>query len=646
MSLEQLSQAEIKVTSVGKKEQDLWLTPAAAYVITKQDIARSAASSIPELLRSVPGLQVAQINASYWAVTARGFNSEYASKLLVLVDGRTMYSEIYSGAHWDSIDLPLEDIERIEVIRGPGAAVWGTNAANGVINIISKPASETLGTLTSGSVSRIDDVATIRYGGSFRGQASYRAYARYVDRRPFDLASGMPAFDGADTWRGGGQVEWHESTKDTIRTSGDWYHGRLRTQLMPSVAPSVAPSLMEHEAIAGGFAMSRWEHKATTWDTALQGYYDLQTRTELGGQTRTITFDLDFQQHLAAGRRHDVVWGSELRVTADHFSGVPLLRSNDYKNYLVEGFAQDEWTLVPGRLKLTVGTKVQTGTLAGFQVLSSARLLFATSRTQTMWAGASQAAVAPSIQDKYSQFPLVLGITDGLPIDGTFVGNADLKPEMVTSYEAGYRRRLGESLTVDLASFFSNNLRLQSLGLVSALFQPAPSPHVQLDFETGNGYRARSCGVEAALVWTPVRTLQLRGNYAWMQARTTQVDAGSLSVLNGWDTPRNAWTGMASWRPGDGWSVDALTLSVGKRPINPLPSVGTGPVPASQFLEAYMRMDLVVRRKVGRGLELSAGGTNLQTPRHLEFDAGTGYVAPAYVPRSLFVMVKWTFPKD
>jgi iron complex outermembrane receptor protein len=163
MSLEQLSQAEIKVTSVGKKEQDLWLTPAAAYVITKQDIARSAASSIPELLRSVPGLQVAQINASYWAVTARGFNSEYASKLLVLVDGRTMYSEIYSGAHWDSIDLPLEDIERIEVIRGPGAAVWGTNAANGVINIISKPASETLGTLTSGSVSRIDDVATIRY---------------------------------------------------------------------------------------------------------------------------------------------------------------------------------------------------------------------------------------------------------------------------------------------------------------------------------------------------------------------------------------------------------------------------------------------------------------------------------------------------
>ena len=206
MSLEQLSQIVVTVTSVEKKVQDLWLTPAAVYVITKEDIAHSSATSIPELLRVVPGLQVAQINASSWGVTARGFNSEYASKLLVLVDGRTVYSEIYSGAHWDQVDLPLEQIERIEVIRGPGAAIWGTNAVNGVVNIISKKIRTEMGTLVSGHVSRIDDAGTVGYSGPLWSRAQYSGYVRYIDRQPFELASGEQAFDGAGTWRGGGRL--------------------------------------------------------------------------------------------------------------------------------------------------------------------------------------------------------------------------------------------------------------------------------------------------------------------------------------------------------------------------------------------------------------------------------------------------------
>jgi iron complex outermembrane recepter protein len=190
MSLEQLSQTEIRVTSAAKKDQDLWLTLAAVYVITKEDIAQSSATSIPELLRVVPGLQVAQIDASFWAVTARGFNSEYASKLLVLVDGRTVYSEIYSAAHWDQVDLPLEQIERIEVIRGPGAAVWGTNAVNGVVNIISKKIPAQRGNLVSGHVSRIDDAGTVGYSGPLGSRAHYGGYVRYIDREPFEVAGG------------------------------------------------------------------------------------------------------------------------------------------------------------------------------------------------------------------------------------------------------------------------------------------------------------------------------------------------------------------------------------------------------------------------------------------------------------------------
>jgi iron complex outermembrane receptor protein len=643
LSLEQLASTTISVSSFARKEEDLWLTPAAVYVIGREEIERSAASSIPELLRGVPGLQVAQINASYWAVTARGFNSEYASKLLVLIDGRTVYSEIYSGTHWDAIDLPLQEIERIEVIRGAGAAVWGTNAVNGVVNIITTRTREKREFVNSARASRIDETVNVEADGTLAGGVTGRAYVRYKDRQALELASGARAFDGAGTWRSGGRVDWRKSKRNSLLNSGDVYGGHLRTQLNPSVDLPAGPNNTEFDGLSGGYALSRWEHTGERQDCALQVYFDVQSRRELAGSTRTRTLDLDYQSHRSAGR-HDLVWGGEFRFTADHIGGNPLITAHpNYRNELGDGFVQDEIALLPRKLTMILGTKLQVGTLAGFQVQPSARLLFAPDKRQTMWLAISRAGVSPSIQDEDTTFPLTLGTAEGLPVLGELLGTPNYKAETVVGYEAGYRRRMGETLSVDLAGFFTENHRVQSITFEGAGFQPVPSPHVQAEFLLTSGFRALSGGVEAAVVWKPVQALSVHANYAWMQARTTQVDPGSVSIVNAFNAPHNAVAMDASWSFARSWSADAKVSRVGGTPTNPLPSLDpTHPNPVLA-IPAYTRLDMHVSRKLGRSVLLDAGGTNLLSARHVEFDPSTGYIAAAYVPRSWFVKGSWSF---
>ncbi len=641
LSLEQLTQVEISVNSFSRKDQDLWVTPAAVYVISKEAIAQSAATSIPELLRGVPGLQVAQINASTWAVSVRGFNSVFASKLLVLVDGRTVYSEIYSGTHWDQIDLPLEAVERIEVIRGPGAAVWGTNAVNGVINIISKPAQHTTGMIVSGVASRIDDVALLGYGGAVGDRFHYRAFAKYVRRNPFVDAAGVDAFDGERTWRVGGQALWSRSEREAITVNWDSYGGKLKSTIVPGIALAVGPNGMENESMDGGSTTVAWECRTDKTSRTITAYTDEQVRHELASLAQSRSFDLDYQEHHVAWPRHDAVWGGEFRYTLNHVGGAVLPTALPYYgNYLVDGFVQDEIGLVPKRLMLTVGSKLQEGTLAGFQMQPSVRILWAPDRAQTVWASVSRASVAPSLQDRDAQIPLSLGEMGGLPVVGRLQGNPAFKPELVIAYEAGYRRRLGSSLTLDLAGFFNDNHRIQSTA-TTASYQAVPYPAVFAVVGYTNGFRAKTGGIEASAKWNPLSNLTFEGNYAWMEARTTQVDAGSVVITDDWNTPHNSFKGIASWALGARWTANAVISYVGGLAAGPvvIDSYGNG----GDAVPAYRRLDLHVAHKVGRALELEAGGTNLLSPRHQEFGGGTSFVTPYLVPRSSFVKGTWTF---
>jgi iron complex outermembrane receptor protein len=639
-SLEDLTRMDLRVSSFARKDQDLWVTPAAVFVITREDIERSAASSIPELLRIVPGIQVAQITASSWAVSARGFNSAYANKLLVLIDGRTVYSEIYSGAHWDQDDLPLEDIERIEVIRGPGAAVWGTNAVNGVINIITKRARSTQGMNASAGISRIDDLARVEYGGSLGDRLQYRGYAFYRDREALEMPNGQDQFDGEDSLRGGGRLDWQRNSQNWLTMSGDIYGGHLKQLLRPEFAVPVGPLGQDTGSIAGRYLLGRWERKQPHANSALQFYFDDTSRHELAAYNRSRTFDTDYQDHRAAGERNDFVWGAGLRLTANHIADHDSLTTMpEYNNYLIDSFFQDEVALKPQHLTLTVGTKVEQGRLSGFQVEPSVRILWSPSRNESWWAAVSRAAVSPSIQDKSTTVPLNLGTADGLPVSGELLGNPGIKPETVVAYEAGYRQRLASNLTLDTATFFNVNHRLQTVSASDPVLVLVPQPHFFTTLLYGNGFRANTAGVELAASWKPAKALLLAGGYTWMQAQLVQTQPGEVGLYDTWSTPQNAYTGSLSWRFARTWSLDTLAAHTGSLPAG----FALASSSFSDQVPAFTRLDLRLKRKVGRFMELEAGGTNLLAPRHVEFGSQSAAIIPAYTPRSFTVTARWAY---
>lgn len=638
-SLEELTQMQVSVSSFARKNEDLWKTPAAVFVITKEDIAGSSVQSVPELLRMVPGMQVAQVNASTWAVSARGFNSAHADKLLVLIDGRTVYSEIYSGTNWDQIDLPLGSIERIEVIRGPGAAMWGTNAVNGVINIITKKARSTMGWNVSNQSSGIGQADDVRYGRAVGERMQYRGFISYINRRPLDTSTGTKAFDGEFISRGGGRMDWQRNPADWITVSGDVYGGQLKQNLLDSVSIQNGSSNHQKELLWGGHVLARWEHKPKGYDSALQVYFDTQSRHEVYADVRTRTFDIDYQNHRELGNRHDIVWGGEFRFTADHLQAAVIPTTlPDYRNYLLNGFLQDEIAIIPRRLVVTIGSKMQNGTLAGFQVQPSVRVLWAPDAKQSLWGAVSRAAVAPSIQDKY--FEQSIGeLQDG--ISTTLRGNPDFKPETVVAYELGYRRRIVPSLTLDVATFFNFNDRIQSISIMPAVPVPGSTSSTQ-DLLYTNGYSAKTTGIEASASWKPLATLSLQGGYTWMQAHMTQILSGQVIAVDSWNSPRNSFTGSASWKFASRWTVSGSFSSVAYLPPAPSPG-GNSALGADGSIPGYTRLDFHVTRKLGRSFEFDAGGTNLLTPRHIEYGDGPGFVTPALVPRSLYIKTVWSF---
>lgn len=643
-SLEHLTQLQVSVSSFARKDEDLWKIPAAVFVITREDIDRSAATSIPELLRTVPGMQVAQATSSTWAVSARGFNGESAAKLLVLLDGRTVYSEIYSGAHWDEDDLPLEEIERIEVVRGPGAAVWGTNAVNGVVNIITRPARSTVGMRASTRVGRIGGTTTLRYGGSLGDRVQYRGYASLLNRTPFDTANGQRDFDGENTARAGARLDWQRGRSDWFTVSGSIYGGHLKERIVPALLIPTGPNGDEVGSLYGGYVLGLWEHKGGRADSGLQIYLDETARHDIGTYVRTRTLDVDFHSHLPLGAKNDLVWGGEMRLTADHIVGaIPLTGGPNFNNYLVDAFAQDDVVLVPNRLVLTLGSKIQNGTLAGFQLQPSARLLWSPSRKLSFWAAASHAVVAPTIQDKSIVVPVTFGLVPTpygpLPLNGLLLGNPNFKPETVQAYEAGYRERLTRTLSIDLASFVNVNRRLQGYASAPPVLVLAPAPHLFTQSEFANCFRATTAGTEVALTWKPGSALSVQGGYTWMQARITATQSGTLSLADSWSSPRNTVTVSPTWAFAPRWSLNAFVSHVDSLP----PPTVSGQPNSGTTVPAYTRLDLHLMRKVGRAIVLDAGGTNLLRPRHSEFGGGSDLVVPGFVPRSLFLKAEWTF---
>ena len=309
----------IKVTSVSKREQSLSRTAAAMFVINQEDIRRSGATNIPDLLRMAPGVDVEQIDANAWAISVRGFNSRYSNKVLVLIDGRTVYTPSFSGVFWEHLDMPLENIERIEVIRGPGATVWGANAVNGVISIFTKSAKDTKGGLvTAGGGSQVRALGLAQYGGTAGKDGSYRAFGKYFDIGNSAMPDGSTAADHWMRGHGGFRTDWDLSPRDSLMVQGDLFANQAsQTRRSGFVATPFDRIFNQSLDATGGDVLARWDHTlAGGSQTSFQTYFDTYRRTDMGLPEILKTFNLDFQHHIEVGDRHDIVWGLGYRVSS------------------------------------------------------------------------------------------------------------------------------------------------------------------------------------------------------------------------------------------------------------------------------------------------------------------------------------------
>jgi iron complex outermembrane receptor protein len=632
-SLEELM--NIQVTSASKKEQSLSQVAAAIFVITQQEIRRSGALNIPDLLRMVPGLNVGQINASTWAISARGFNLQFANKLLVLIDGRAVYTPLFGGVYWDTVDVPFEDIDRIEVIRGPGGTVWGANAVNGVINIITKSAADTQGGLvTGGGGSEAHGFGTVQYGGKINEDNQYRVFTKYLSNDHFQDLDGQ---DGNDSWHllhGGFRVDSKLSPKDSLTTQGDVYNGNEASIITHSVFfPPDNINVNGMAQLSGGDVLTRWSHTfSSRIDTAVQFYFDTYDRDGPDVSDSRKTFDVDFQNHIKLGARQDLIWGAGYRHTADQTIGTvdqsfsPADNSGDLFNV----FIQDQIALASDRVALYVGSKFANDYFTGFDVEPSVRLAWTPSNRRTFWASVSRTNRTPTQRD--------LGVDAALaalpgPAEVAVLGNPNMKSEHVIAYEAGYRAQPSNRVSVDVAAFFNSYNGLESLEPGPEFFEATSVPPLLVHpILLDNQLDGTTAGVEASVNWKIARRWTLSPGYSFLEMNLhtdpTSLDTISVADAEGSNPEHQAQLRSHIEFP-RGISWDANAYFVGALP--------------AQLVPSYTRLDMQVSWRVAERVELSLVGQNLLKDHHEEFSDTVQSINSGLIKRSAYAKFTWQF---
>ncbi|HJT81348.1 MAG TPA: TonB-dependent receptor, partial [Chthoniobacterales bacterium] len=465
LSVEQL--LDIDVTSVSKYPQKLSAAAAAVAVLTPDDLERSGVTNIPDALRLVPGLDVAQVDAHTWAISSRGFNDIFANKLLVLMDGRTLYTPLFSGVFWEVQDTFLQDIDRIEVVRGPGATLWGANAVNGVINVITKSARDTQGTLIFGGGGTEElGFGGARYGAKINDETFIRIYAKYNNRDSSLLPNDTDADDAWDMFRSGFRLDWEPGKADSLTFQGDIYAGHEdEVYTVPTVAFPFAGIVASRDNVAGGNLLGRWtERFSATSDITMQAYWDRTVRNSAVFHETRDTGDIDFQHRFGLGEHQEVIWGLGYRVTHDDVENslnVSLFPDSRTLN-LYSGFVQDDITILPDRLRLTIGSKFEHNDFTGFEIQPSGRISWTPVQSQTVWGSISRAVRTPSIAEN----DLRLNPAPPIPVPPgtlTIFGNPAIDSEELIAYEIGYRCQPFYQLTFDLSAFYNDYDKLRSI---------------------------------------------------------------------------------------------------------------------------------------------------------------------------------------
>ncbi len=641
MSVEDLM--NMQVTSVSKRTQKVADAAAAIFVITQEDIRRSGATSIPEALRLAPGLEVARIDQNKWAIGSRGFNGRFDNKLLVLIDGRSVYTPLFSGVYWNIQDVMLEDIDRIEVIRGPGATLWGANAVDGVINIITKAAASTQSAIvTAGGGTEERGSGGVRYGSKLGDNTHYRIYGKYFDWGPSNFASGATANDGWDAMRGGFRADWTPTGANSLTLQGDLFRSKYdETLTVPSLASPFSSTFPNNGVYSGGNILGRWNHNSEGNSMSLQMYYDNATTVDnsLFVDHQNV-FDMDFQHGFHVGDSQQFVWGLGYRSILDRndSSFTVSLQPNHVSLNQFSAFLQDEISLVGNRLRLTLGSKFEHNDFTGFEVEPNARLLWTLSPNQSVWTAVSRAVRTPALTEEGLRLNSAV-IPPGTPANPAplpavvaVFGSHQFNSEDLLAYELGYRVQATSNLSLDLATFYNHysNLRTAEPGTPFVEGSPAPID-VVIPFVAGNKMSGGTYGLELFADWKVIPKWRLTGSYSYLQMDIRK-NLGSQDPTpdnpNG-SSPRHQWYLRSSVDLPKHFDLDT-TL----RFVDHLPSLN---LPNYYSLNAHLGWRPV------RNLELSIGGQNLLDNRHLEFLPDFVNTSPTVVKRSIFGSFTVTF---
>ena len=630
------------VTSVSRKSQPVSDAAAAVFVITQDDIRRSGVTSIAEALRMAPGLEVARIDANKWAISSRGFNGRFASKMLVLFDGRTVYTPLWSGVFWDRQDTMLEDIDRIEVIRGPGAALWGANAVNGVINIITRTSGDTLGTLvTAGGGSSEKAFGAARFGRELGEDASIRFYGKYTNRAGMDDLAGREANNGWTALRGGFRLDSEPSSQNSLTLQGDIYQERLQETYL-DIAPNLG-NFNYTDPIFGANLLSRWKHTfSETADLALQLYYDRTNMQLAVVDEKRDTFDIDFQNRFALSSGQEVVWGGGYRYSHDRIASPTSnlsLTPASQDTHLFSSFLQDNVTLVPDRLHFILGSKFEVNSYTGFEIQPNARLIFTPNRQHTIWGAVSRAVRTPSRgEESLSLYLPANSAGSPLPVLGHLIGNDNLEAEELIAYELGYRVEPANGLSADLAAFYNRYRKLSIFrsGTPGLETDPAPT-HIAMPLTLGNFGRAETCGLELAADYKALSWWRLRGAYTYLRILRTETDPGASFTNVQGESPQHQVSLRSSMDLSRSIELDLWLRYVGALAFRDTPTSPTVPI------ASYLTLDTRIAWKPWKRLELSLVGQNLLRQEHQEFQPQLITTQPTEVGRSVYGKADWHF---
>jgi len=636
ISLEDLM--NIQVTSVSKKAQSISKVASAVYVIEAEDVRRSGATNIPDLLRTVPGVNVAQIDAHTWAISIRGFNERFTRSVLVLIDGRTVYSPLSGGVNWDQQNVPLEDIDRIEVIRGPGGTVWGANAVNGVINITTRSAAATKGGLIRVGGGSQQSAGGLAQYGSAVGNGAYRVSEDYSHEGNGVTAEGQEADDGWHTLHGAIRTDWTLSPRDTLTVEGD-----ISSVVGGQTAGSpISPNLLVtgvHDdlvVVDAQDVLSRWNRVLSAGsDFSLQIYFDRYNRLDSGFREIRDTVDVDFHHHVKLGSRNDIVWGLGYRVTSDNLNGSAGGNQITYTpprstDSLFSGFIQDELRLT-NSLSVTFGSKLEHNAYTGVEFEPSAQLAWQPTDRQEVWISVARAIRQPTRTDVGVDANYAFQMPGGGA--GTVVLTGDPHPTTAKlhDYEIGYRVQPNKKVSVDVSTFLSYYHNLLTVEPQSPFFSSTPVPQLVVPEAFGTLANARSFGGEIASNWRVTSRWKIVSGYSLVRIKVgldpSSEDVTADASANA--TPEHQFQVRSSLNLTRNTDLDS-SLSY----VSALRGLAATP--------GYERFDTRLAQRLGNHVEISLVGQNLLSGRHAEFADSEGLLH-TLERRSVSGAITWRF---